>query len=70
MSKITVLSDSDLDAVTGAWGGNVNVVKWSGNGGTAITGVATGDIKYNGGVSIGNYNTGYANANGSVVIVN
>ncbi|GGC41532.1 hypothetical protein GCM10011504_19970 [Siccirubricoccus deserti] len=70
MSKITVLSDSDLDAVTGAWGGyTVNVVKYSGNGGTAISGVATGNINYSG-VYIGNYKTGDANANGAVVIDN
>jgi hypothetical protein len=71
MSKITVLSDSDLDAVTGAgWGGNnYNKVVFSGNGGTAITGVATGDIKYSG-VYISNYDTGYASANGNVSIYN
>jgi hypothetical protein len=71
MSKITVLSDSDLDVVTGAgWGGvNVNVVKNSGNGGVAVSGVLTGNIKYSG-VYISNYKTGDANANGAVVIDN
>ncbi|GGC41538.1 hypothetical protein GCM10011504_19980 [Siccirubricoccus deserti] len=70
MSKITVLSDADLDAVTGAWGGfTKNVVIGSGNGGTAISGVATGNIK-NSWVSISNSYTGDANANGGVFIYN
>jgi hypothetical protein len=72
MSKITVLSDTDLDAVTGAgWGGgwNTNIVIGSGNGGTAITGVATGNIKGSW-VSIYNSYTGDASANGNVTISN
>jgi hypothetical protein len=70
MSKITVLNDADLDAVTGAWGWNKNIVVNSGNGGTAITGVATGDIKGNYYVNISNSYTGDANANGGVFIYN
>jgi hypothetical protein len=70
MSKITLLSDADLDAVTGAgWGGNYNKVVFSGNGGTAISGVATGDI-YSPYVSIYNSYTGPASANGNVTISN
>jgi hypothetical protein len=69
MSKITVLSDADLDAVTGAgWSFNKNIVN-SGNGGTAISGVATGNIKGSW-VSISNSHTGDANANGGVFIYN
>jgi hypothetical protein len=75
MSKLTVLSDTDLDAVTGAgWGGgfNYNKVVFSGNGGTAVSGVATGDIHagYFGSVSVTNYATGDAKANGNVSIYN
>jgi hypothetical protein len=72
MSKITVLSDTDLDAVTGAGWGNYNKVVYSGNGGTAISGVATGNIStgYYGSVYIDNYVTGSASANGNVTISN
>lgn len=71
MSKLTVLSDTDLDVVTGAgWGGwNTNIVYGSGNGGTAISGVATGNIS-GGYVSIYNSWTGNASANGNVTIRN
>lgn len=61
MSKITVLNDTDLDAVTGAayWSYNYNTVVTYNN--TAISGTATGDIYFSG-VSIKNKWTGDANA--------
>jgi len=78
MSKLTVLNDSDLDAVNGGIvfsfsGHNFNKVVYSGNGGTAVSGVATGDntsYSFFGGVSISNGGTGYASANGNVTINN
>jgi hypothetical protein len=76
MSKLTVLNDSDLDAVNGGIvfsfsGHNFNKVVYSGNGGQAVSGVATGDnTAYWGGVSIKNFATGSASANGNVTINN
>jgi hypothetical protein len=75
MSKITVLSDADLDAVNGGYvfsvssGWNKNIVIGSGNGGTAISGVATGN-NTGGYISIYNAWTGPASANGNVTINN
>lgn len=66
MSKITVLSDTDLDEVTGAawFSFNNNFVKTFNN--TAISGVATGNIV---GSYVSVYNVGTGNANAGNVSI-
>ncbi|MBK1660818.1 class IIb bacteriocin, lactobin A/cerein 7B family [Paracraurococcus ruber] len=66
MSNITTLTDAELDAVSGGFIIPVISVKViGGNGGSAVSGIATGNNK---GfvVKIGNGNTGGNSANGNI----
>jgi len=69
MSKIIVLNDADLDAVTGAWGYVKNSYNYvNSSGGFAVSGVATGNNTAST-APVNNQWTGYASANGGNVSI-